>query len=213
MGPFRAPREAGDGRRPPTLIIKESECPVQETESVTASSSVPSAMPTARRGYADMGANLASPSLSEFEHYLDEREANLQQKTITKGSVEHVPYERPPNVSNAEWWELVLAAEKERCEQETRSRTIDVADILLHDSSSDDDIPIVSTLPVAKAKRKVPKKKASLWTYETVHEPTGAASRYWDAEAPSERATKRLAKIKLSSIDAQEDLSSGSNPP
>jgi hypothetical protein len=187
MGSFRAPREAGDGRRPPRVIIKESECPVQETyetgeerdaridreemarpgngcklslamvddyadmgahlvrlaqpsakgTNVTAPSSVPSAMPTARRGYADMGANLPSPSLSEFENYLDEREANLQPKTIKKGSDKHVGYERPPNVSNTEWWESVLAAEKERCEQDTRSRTIAVADILLHDALAD----------------------------------------------------------------------------
>jgi len=36
-----------------------------------------------------------------------------------------------------------------------------------------------------------------LWTYETVSEATGIASKYWDAEAPSERGTKTLAKEKL----------------
>jgi hypothetical protein len=39
-----------------------------------------------------------------------------------------------------------------------------------------------------------------LWTYETVAEPTGVASKYWDAEAPSERRTKRLAKEKMLAI-------------
>ncbi len=36
-----------------------------------------------------------------------------------------------------------------------------------------------------------------LWTYETVAEPTGVASNYWDAYPPRERATKRLAKEKM----------------
>ena len=36
-----------------------------------------------------------------------------------------------------------------------------------------------------------------LWTYETVAEATGVTSKYWDAEAPSERGTKKLAKEKL----------------
>ena len=36
-----------------------------------------------------------------------------------------------------------------------------------------------------------------LWTYETVAEPTGVTSKYWDADAPTERATKKLANEKL----------------
>jgi hypothetical protein len=129
--------------------------------------------------YADMGAHLvrlaqpsakstnapasscqlASPSLSEFENFLGEREANLQTQTIKQGSDKFVVYERPANVSNNEWWESVLTSEKERLEQNKNSRTVDVADILPEEASSDDDIPIVSTLPSAKAKRKVLKKR------------------------------------------------------
>ncbi len=62
-------------------------------------------------------------------------------------------------MSNNEWWESVLTSEKERLEQDKNSRTVDVADILPEEASSDDDKPIVSTLPAAKAKRKVKKKK------------------------------------------------------
>jgi hypothetical protein len=67
--------------------------------------------------------------------------------------------------------------------------------------SDEDDQPIAATLHAlpktgsaqvpAKKKRKMPKKK--LYFYEEVAEPTGIASKYWDAPAPSERATKVLA--------------------
>jgi hypothetical protein len=39
-----------------------------------------------------------------------------------------------------------------------------------------------------------------MWTYETVAEPTGIASKYWDVAAPPERATKRVAKQRLSDL-------------
>ncbi len=107
-------------------------------------------------------AQLASPSLSEFENFLDEREASLQKQTIKQGSDKFVVYERPANVSNNEWWESVLTSEKERLELDKNSRTVNVSDILPEDASSDDDIPIVSTLPGTKPKRKAKKKKASL---------------------------------------------------
>ncbi len=97
-------------------------------------------------------------------------------------------------------WESVLQAEKQRCEDDQRSWQVEVDDILLGDESSDGDILIVSILPTAKPKRTMKKMSKLLWTYETVAEPTGAASKYWDADAPSERATKRLAKEKLSAL-------------
>ena len=56
------------------------------------------------------------------------------------------------------------------------------------------------------------KGKKTLWTYETVAEPTGMSSRYWDAEAPLERATKRRAKEKLSAIHEPDGASSGAQP-
>ena len=51
--------------------------------------------------------------------------------------------------------------------------------------------------------------KKSLWTYETVAEPTGMSSKYWDADAPEERATKRRAKEKLIAIHEPDGASSG----
>ena len=66
----------------------------------------------------------------------------------------------------------------------------------------EDDQPIAATLHAlpktgnaqvpAKKKRKMPAKK-KLYFYEEVAEPTGIASKYWDAHAPGERATKVLA--------------------
>jgi hypothetical protein len=85
-----------------------------------------------------------------------------------------------------------------------------VDDILLGGGSDDDDIPIVTqlpkklamlaslaALPVPSPKQRKKKAPKSLWTYETVAEPTGAASRYWDADPRTERTTKRLAKERL----------------
>jgi hypothetical protein len=43
-----------------------------------------------------------------------------------------------------------------------------------------------------------------LWTYETVAEPTGVASNYWDANPPRERATKRRAKEKMLALKEYE---------
>jgi hypothetical protein len=50
--------------------------------------------------------------------------------------------------------------------------------------SSDDDIPIVQTLPVATTQSTKKKKVKKLWSYETVMEPTEARSKYWDSPAP-----------------------------
>jgi hypothetical protein len=56
------------------------------------------------------------------------------------------------------------------------------------------------------------KVKKSLWHYETVAEPTGASSKYWDADALLERATKRRAKEKLSAIHEPYENDSGAFP-
>ncbi len=120
---------------------------------------------------------------------------------------------KPKTMSNNEFWQGVLESEQKRLSTDLETRTVAVDEILLRggsDDDADDNIPIVSQLPKKLAllatleavpspspkqrKKKFPK---SLWTYETVAEPTGAASRYWDADAPSERATKRLAKERL----------------
>jgi hypothetical protein len=61
--------------------------------------------------------------------------------------------------------------------------------------------------PSPKVRKK--KVKKSLWTYETTAEATGVSSKYWDADAPEERATKRRAKEKLSAIHEPDGASSG----
>jgi hypothetical protein len=176
---------------------------------------------------------LTSPSTSEFKSYLEARESNIktiatQSMGVDQGTTNDaaaqssyveqratddavagsnslsIPLVRPANVSNDEWWESVLQSEKERV-----SRLIDVDDILLGTSSSDDDTPIVSTLQRKTFTEKAKKKTKTLWTYETVVEPTGVVSKYWDADAPSERATKRQAKEKLSALQIASTTSAG----
>ena len=151
----------------------------------------------------------ASPCMNEFESFL-ERRAKLDLESVEP---EPAMNSKPKSMSNNEFWQGVLESEQKRLATDLETRTVAVEAILLGAESEDDDddnIPIVSQLPRNLAllanmaavpspspkqrKKKVPK---SLWTYETVAEPTGAASRYWDADAPSERATKRLAKERL----------------
>jgi hypothetical protein len=67
----------------------------------------------------------------------------------------------------------------------------------------------VAGIPSPSPKVVKPKVKKSLWTYETTAEPTGASSKYWDADAPVERATKRRAKEKLIAIHEPDETSSG----
>ncbi len=92
-------------------------------------------------------------------------------------------------------------------------------------SSDDDDVPISQTLglqakrlsmlaslasqPSPSPVRRTKKAKKPLWHYETVAEPTGASSKYWDAAAPVERATKKRAKEKLIAIHEPNDNDSG----
>jgi hypothetical protein len=89
----------------------------------------------------------------------------------------------------------------------------------------DDDVPIVQTLalpskrlellatvaaqPSPSPKLRKSQVKKATWIYETVAEPTGVSSKYWDVEAPVERATKRRAKEKLSAIHDPDGASSG----
>jgi hypothetical protein len=65
------------------------------------------------------------------------------------------------------------------------------------------------TPPPSTRKKKA---KKCLWHYETVAEPTGASSKYWDAVALIERATKRRAKEKLSAIHEPYENDSGALP-
>jgi hypothetical protein len=135
-----------------------------------------------------------SPNLSEFEGFLGAMEAIRKE----------IPKKRPSNMSNDEWWNSVLEAEKQRCKDDVNSRQVEIDDILLGDVSSDDDIPIVSTLPALTSRPKGKTKSKGSWTYETVVEATGVSSKYWDAAATRERATKKQAKEKLSAISVAE---------
>jgi hypothetical protein len=56
-----------------------------------------------------------------------------------------------------------------------------------------------------QAKKTIKKPKKTLWSYELVTEPTGIASKYWDANAPGERATKVLANERLTELHLGED--------
>ena len=65
----------------------------------------------------------------------------------------------------------------------------------------------LASQPNSSPKGRKKKEKKALWTYETVAEPTGMSSRYWDAEAPQERATKRRAKERLIAIHEPDEAS------
>ncbi len=151
----------------------------------------------------------ASPCMHEFESFLEGR-AKLNLDSVEPEAAMNSKHK---TMSNNDFWQGVLESEQKRLATDVETRTVAVEEILLGGASDDDaedNIPIVSQLPKNLAllatlaavpspspkqrKKKVPK---SLWTYETVAEPTGSASRYWDADAPSERATKRLAKERL----------------
>jgi hypothetical protein len=74
----------------------------------------------------------ASPSCSEFEAFLEKASAPaVRQKKQSKTDA---------------YWENILQSEKERLGNANNARTISVEDILLHESSEDDDVPIVATL-------------------------------------------------------------------
>ncbi len=177
--------------REKTWVIKETQHPEEEPAlTLSASPQVQGTHSVA-----------PSPSLSEFEGLLGALEAIRKE----------VPIKRRADMSNDEWWNSVLEAEKQRCQDDLHSRQVEVDDILLGDVSSDDDIPIASTLPAKKSTRKGKKKSKVLWTYETVIEPTGVSSKYWDASAPPERATKKQAKDKLIAINVAENQSRGLN--
>ena len=103
------------------------------------------------------------------------------------------------------FWDATLQQEKIRVLCESNSRDVPVSDILL-DHSSDEDVPIVATLELEKKKKQKKQKvvKEKRWEYVTVAEPTGIASKYWDADAPLERATKRVAKQRITEIHVGE---------
>jgi hypothetical protein len=159
--------------------------------------------------------------MQEFESFLERR----SQVNIDSFAPEAAMIRKPKAMSNNQFWQGVLESEQHRLSKDLEARTVAVEEILLGGDSeedAEDNIPIVSQLPKKLAllaalaevpspspkqrKKKVPK---SLWTYETVAEPTGAASRYWDADAPSQRTTKLLAKQRLEALREAEITSKG----
>jgi hypothetical protein len=138
-----------------------------------------------------------SPNVLDFENYLDGLHS-MQDSRAAASSVDsmavssQLPETRPAHMTKDEWWESVLRAERARVQKLEQSHLAPVEEMFLDPVSSDDDIPIVNTLPPTPAKAKKKKKVNTLWSYETVAEPTGIRSKYWDAQASTERATKQL---------------------
>lgn len=145
----------------------------------------------------------ASPNVSEFEQYLEG--LHVQEDSLALSS--NLPATKPAHLTKDEWWESVLRAEQDRVKK-LEERLVPVDEMFLdHSSSEDDDIPIVNTLPPTPSKAKKMKKVKVLWSYETVEEPTGVRSNYWDAQAPSMRTTKKLAKEKIQQLtDVEEQI-------
>ncbi len=98
-----------------------------------------------------------------------------------------------------------------------RKESVPVEAMMVGASSNDDDVPIVNTLSrkqinlgvfatlaadlTSPAKLQPKKVKQTRWTYETVCEPTGVSSKYWDADAPSVRQTKLLARERTKALN------------
>ncbi len=99
----------------------------------------------------------ASPNVSEFEKYLD---GLPSQGASTLSST--LPLTKPAHLSKDEWWDTVLQAEKQRLQQLEEARIVPVDDMFPDAGSSDDDIPIVKTLPAATAQARK-KKKSKLF--------------------------------------------------
>jgi hypothetical protein len=102
-----------------------------------------------------------------------------------------------------------LLSEQKRLEVDQNSRFVELDDILPDADSSDNDLPIIGTLKPKTTKPKAKKKRIERWTYEVVAEPTGIASKYWDASAPLERTAKRLAKEMLSALKVADTQCTG----
>jgi hypothetical protein len=197
MRPFRAPR----------LIVKETEEGNLESSPEKSDMFVPEKDLVPEPETQNLEA--ASPNLLEFEFYLDGLASKSAETIVSplkplNGKPTTLPFTKPANMSTDDWWETVLQSEQQRLQvMETGHDTNAV--------SSDDDIPIVQTLPVATTKSTKKKKVKSLWSYETVMEPTGARSKYWDSPAPSQRATKELAKHKLQEMNNGEESLEGTS--
>ena len=162
-----------------------------------------------------------SPSLSDFEEFLGKIETQVRTypKDMSRASAGELGVTQAKNHRSAtdEYWESVLAKEKERCEMDLRKESVPVEAMMVGASSDDDDVPIVNTLSrkqtnlgvlatlaadlTSPAKLQPKKVKQTRWTYETVCEATGVSSKYWDADAPSVRQTKLLARERMKALN------------
>ncbi len=151
----------------------------------------------------------ASPNVMEFETFLDGLSSKGASRRASPFKASNVkpttlPLTKPAHMSNDEWWDTVLQSEQQRLKVMDDELNTDAV-------SSDDDIPIVQTLPVATTQSTKKKKVKTLWSYETVMEPTGARSKYWDSPAPIHRAQKELAKQKLQEMKNGEEFLEGAS--
>jgi hypothetical protein len=120
-----------------------------------------------------------SPSLSDFEAYLDKREA----------AHNHIAQDD----SDYEWnaTDIGTKAGVETCD-DMNSRMIGIEDILLEEFGDD-------AQPAVTKTNKGKKQTKTFWTFETVAERTGLASKYWDSPAATTRASRRIAKDAIKS--------------
>jgi hypothetical protein len=120
-----------------------------------------------------------SPSLSDFEAHLDKREAARNHNAQDDSDY---------------GWEGTDIGTKAGVEthDDMNSRMIGIEDILLEGFGNADK-------PVVSKPKKGTKKAKTFWTMETVAEPTGTASKYWDSPATTTRASKRVAKDTMKS--------------
>jgi hypothetical protein len=90
-----------------------------------------------------------SPSLSDFEAFLDELESerhNFPKATSNASKVQKAGSKGDNTRSaNDEYWENILQKEKERLENDLRFKMVPVDGMMLGASVDDDDLPIVST--------------------------------------------------------------------
>jgi hypothetical protein len=219
MTPFRAPREAKERTKEPDT---DSEEPtewglvwprnvIKETQEAVADNKE---MAKDNDGTHECS-QVQFPCLSEFEAFLEQCDAKRKQfsknasnhESSCKEAVEEkvLPVLSARQRTDA-YWENVLQSEKRRLAELIEARTINVDDICFDVCSDDDDVPIVFTLPPKSSNLSVlanvastkhgKKKPKTLWTYETIAEPTGVVSKYWDSPAPLERFDRQRVGIK-----------------
>ncbi len=76
---------------------------------------------------ATVSSQVPSPCVSEFEAYLEK--VDVERRNVPKDGA--VRKGRPRTISNDEFWERVLQSEKQRFENDYKSRTVSVEDIMV----------------------------------------------------------------------------------